>query len=177
MSDINLLPKNQGILVSKEHGIRVVRFIAFGILSFVVFFSLILFIIRIQSPLTSLKKQEASLLSTLTLSNTKMAKHLIIVDRLTTISTVLGKRPQLDTIVSAFLSKLPPNVTLISLQITLTKVQITGTSDSLLDINTFLNNLVLMVTKKEIIGRLVLQGLSFDAKKGTYNFILEATLL
>lgn len=106
-----------------------------------------------------------------------MAKHLIIVDRLTTISTVLGKRPQLDTIVSSFLSKLPPNVTLISLQITLTKVQITGTSDSLLDINTFLNNLVLMVTKKEIIGRLVLQGLSFDAKKGTYNFILEATLL
>jgi Tfp pilus assembly protein PilN len=177
MNDINLLPKNNISTLRQEQVVTVFRRISIVILAATAFTSVTIFILVLVSPLSQAQQEEKTLIAQLAVSSNKIARNVIIQERLTSITTILKTKNTYEKTISLLLHDLPESITVSKMDVTTNKVQITGTATSLEAANTFFNNLVLLQNKKEGIKSVLLKSFSLQGSNGTYYFTIETTLL
>ena len=175
---INLIAtKNQTILTPFLKKIRVIRFIAVGLLFTVAVSSTILFILIALSPLPALKKQEQATLATLAEFHPDIARLMILNERVNRISTIISKRPDYNTVLNAVKSKLSPETNIISLQLGKKDLSLTISSKSLTGLNSFIDGIMSQTGKDKIFTHATLNDLSLDGTKNEYLLVMDLTTL
>jgi Tfp pilus assembly protein PilN len=174
--DINLLPqKNTKVALEQQKVILVFRVIAIIAISIVTVSAVVVFFLKATSPLPTLKKQEASLLTVLTNSQAKSVRYQYLVSRMKDISGLISSRADFHTKINTLTQNIPSDVTMESVGLDRKSVTISFTSPSLVQVNTLLDNFINLVSKNSIIKSLTLNGITVDASG--YSFSLSADLL
>ena len=177
MSEINLLPKERfGSSRSKET-VKVVRLISFVSFGTVFIFSLIVFFIQAKSPLPLLKENEKSLTTQLTSMKTRLAKFMILQDRVNSISSALSQRPDIDSRIDAITKDIPSDITFSSVAIANDAISVGVSSPSLSSLDSFLNKLVDQAKTGKLFTKVTLNDFSYDSLANAYTMLVGASLL
>lgn len=177
MNEINLLPKANVGPQKQERMASMLRRISFVLLFATASIAISLFVLVISSPLQQVQQQENDYLSAMDKSKVKISKNVIIQERLNSTGKILRDRNHYEKFTGAVLQVLPSSLVITSIEIDQKEMQIIGESRSLDSINTYLNALVLMQTKKELIQSVVLKSLSSQSEDGKYVFTIQLTFL
>lgn len=175
--DINLVPGKRKIALEQKKLVLRLRLFSIILLAVTVFSSVLLFLLKLQSPLPSLQREKNTLLTNLTLLSQKSAKLLLIKNRLNEVAIIEKKRQRLDELIGSTLEGVPQDVSFNSLSIDKKSISITSSSNSLSSINIFLNRLVDKVVKGKNFNKITLDGLSLDSKANRYIIALTLELL
>ena len=177
MNDINLLPQKDIRNIDNEKSVQIFRRIALVILSGTALVALSLFILVIQSPLESVKKQEADFLNTISLSKVRLSRTVILNERLISIDGVLKERNTYEKHVHGIIGVLPSSVSITSLEITKKDMQINANTRSLDGANTFFNDLVKLKQKHEFFSTIILKSFALQKESGKYFFTINLKLI
>ncbi len=177
MSDINLLPKKEGVNLENDQAALILRRISLGILSLTVLTTVFLFVLVIQSPLSRTKQEENALLTKLGEFKIQISRSVIIDERLLAIASILRQRNHFEKYIQAILDTVPLSVSITSLEVDKKTIQMTGNSPSLSEVNAFLDSLVTIQKDKKLIASVFLESFSSDAKSGKYYFTVKITIL
>lgn len=177
MSDINLLPKREGLKLENEKLAAVLRKISVVVLSLTALTAMVLFILVVQSPLSKIREKENAMLSDIAKFKIPMSRSIIINERLNSIANILRQRNQFEKYTSAILAVVPASVSLTSLTIDQKTMLLTGSSTSLSAVSTYFDGLVAMQKERNLIQSVVLQSFSSQKDTGKYYFTLKITFL
>ena len=175
-TNVNLvLPKDKKSLEQQKRLI-IVRIAAIVSPMVVGIISLIIFLVTQAVNPVSLKKQQEETINKITkLQDTKI-KLFIVNDRLDKINELLEKRRNFSDDINILLSKTPNEVFFENLEFDNLALLLTVYSASLRGIDEFINNLIDMAEKKEVILSLVIDTLTFDKDKNNYSVSLKSKL-
>ncbi len=150
-NSINLLDYKNKIHPKQDHvKHRHLRLIAISLLFLVSSLSMIFFILITLSPLPQLRKQEKIASFNLTQSHPDIIKLALIKERTDKIQELINKRPYYDKTLKTIQEKIPRGVTIDSVEIDKNNFSVTFLSNSLLQIDSFLNEMTKSdETKKE----------------------------
>src|SRR5438445_12592807 len=98
-NNINLLAKKNIENVQKEKALQLFKRIAIVFLLFTSGSSLLLFILTLNPALPSLKQQENNVVTNLSFTQGKVAKYLLVKNRLTLITGILKNRYPLESVI------------------------------------------------------------------------------
>lgn len=176
MNNINLiLPKDKEFL-ENQHRVKVFRIAAVAFPTAVGLISLIIFLITQAINPVSIKKQQDETINKIAKHQDRKIKLFIVADRLNNIGQLLEKRRNFSGDISSVLSKTPNEVFLENLEIDNQELLLTASSASLRAIDEFINNLIGMARKKEVIHSLMLDTLTFDEIENNYLVSLKSKL-
>lgn len=176
INDINLLVGKDVNYLRQKKLLSLVRLVAFVSLGIVALLSVIAFFLNSQFSPTLVKNQEDTVLQSLSALSKKQAKLFIVNNRIANITNILNSRVDYYKILSVIMGKIPTEVSTDRIEIDKKKISLTISSNSLVPINTLINNFVDMVRKKEIITSLTLNSLTLSVKTGKYSISLDASL-
>ena len=149
---------------------------AFVSLGIVALLSVIAFFLNSQFSPTEVKREEDVVLQNLSALSKKQAKLFIVNNRIQSITTILNRRADYYKILNFIIGKIPTEVFIDRIEVDRKKISLTISSNSLIPINTLINNFVDMVRKKETITSLTLNSLTLNVKTGKYSISLDASL-
>lgn len=177
MSDsINLVTAQTRENEKRKKRAYVLRIISLIFISFVGIVSIILFVLNARISLSSIKKDEVATVQAISAQKDKLAKYNLLNDRLKGIFEIVKNRKSYTNVLNTLLSQVPQRVGASSLSIEKDEVTLTVNSQSLLPINKFLNNVVELSAKKDVIKDMVIESLSIDSKTGIYSLSIKAKL-
>lgn len=175
--DINLIPGKRKVVLEQKSLVRKLRILSVVLLATVAFFSISLFLLKLQFPLSSLQKEKNTLLTNLSLLSQKTAKLLLVKNRLKETTIIEKKRQRLDETIGAVVESIPQDVLISSLNVGKKDVLITASSNSLSSVNIFLDRLVEKVLQKKVFSKITLDSLSLDSKGNRYIIAFTLQLL
>lgn len=176
-NDINLVSdKNLNVFALKARE-KIFRNVAIGTLSVVVFFSILLFILTSTSPLSSIKKNEASALYAISFLHGKSVKLHLLNDRLKNISAVLLTRKDYTKTVNSILSQIPSDATANTFEIDKDIMTLKVNSKSLIPINKFIDSFIDLSKSKKIVKDIIITGLTLDKQTGAYSLSVKAKII
>ncbi|MCL5434901.1 MAG: hypothetical protein M1405_00745 [Patescibacteria group bacterium] len=176
-NDINLVSNKDEASLKEKRRLKQVRMIAVVSLVVTALVSVLIFIINSQTSLSSIKKDEDSTLSNISYLNKKAAKLAIVNERLKNISDILQKRKNYTNAINTLLQLMPPDVYTATLELDKNDVFLVANSNSLLSIDKFLNGIIDLSSKKQVIGSVTVESLSVNAKTGNYSISIKSKLL
>lgn len=174
---INLLPSKQKQHASGKLFVQILRYTAVGFMFVVTVSSLVVFILKIQTPLTHLQSEEKILHANLSSLNTRKVKYFVLNDRLKNISSLISKRSHLEEVLNVLHAQIPGGVSLDSLRVDTTSLTLVASSPSLATLGTTLDKLVEVGTSQKLLKKITLDTLIFDSKRGVYTLTFRSTLL
>lgn len=174
--DINLVLKEDTEVLKHKKEIKKVRLAAAGSLLVVLLISLSIYLLNLRTGSSSIKEEKEALSSQLTPLREKEAKLKAVNDRLNNISLTQAKRNDVSKIVSALLDKTPSGMSVDSLEFTEGLIAVKVSSGSLILIDEFVNNLIDMAQRKEIIRTLILNSLDLSVL-GEYSVSINVGLI
>ncbi len=177
MKGINLLPHKQKKNAVNKDVIVVLERLSLVSLALIVFLSLALFALNYDTTLPSLKQQENSALTNLTLLHNKTAKILFIKDRLQNINTILQNRKAYENLIGQVNQMTPSDVNIENFSVSKGTVNIDFSSPSLLSLSNLLDTLTAMVQTKQTFKSLDLTGIIADNTTNLYTISVAAKLL
>lgn len=171
---INLLePIKKGSSISFLRHIQLMRLIVVSILFVVSISSVILFILVSLSPLPVLKQQQTSLEQTITSSKNYIVMLALTKERAASISQFLNTRHKYGQTLRVIQSKLSGNDTVTALQTSTSGLLVTVDSNSLEDIDNFLNSVIVLVQQKEYFSQVIMVDLALNQNNNDYEVILQ----
>lgn len=173
---INLVVPKGKEFFEQQRKTKIVNVAAISFPILVGIISLILFLATQAINPVSIIKQQDEIVSKIAKLQDRKIKLFIVNERLSNIDGLLKGRRNFADNISTFLSRMPAEVLLDNLEIDNKQILVTVSSDSLLSIDEFINNLILMVEKKEVIHSLFLDSLTFEAGKNSYLLSLKSEL-
>jgi len=176
-NEINLISNKDADSLKTQKRLKQTRTIAIVSLAIVALLSVIIFIINTQSSLAGIKKDQNSTIQSITYLNKKAAKLAIINNRLKDISSILEKRKNYTSVINTLLRLMPPGVTTTTLELGKKEVILVVHANSLLLIDKFLNSVIDLSLKKQIINTVTINSLSVNKKTGIYSLSIKTTLL
>ena len=176
-NDINLISNKDADSLKAKKRLKQIRTIAIISLAAVAFLSIIIFIINSQSSLDAIKKDENSTLQSISYLNKKAAKLAIINNRLKDISDIMNKRKNYTNTVNTLLQLMPPGLSTTTLELGKKDVVLVVNANSLLLIDKFLNSIIDLSSKKQIISNITIESLIVNQKTGSYALSVKTTLL
>jgi len=176
-NDINLVSNKDTASLKAKKRLKQTRAIAIVSLVIVASLSIIVFIINSQTSLAGIKKDENSTIQSISYLNKKTAKLAIINNRLRDVSDILEKRKNYTNAVNTLLQLMAPGLSTTTLELGEKDVTLVVHSDSLLLIDKFLNSIIDLSSKKQIISGVTIDSLIFDQKAGNYSLSVRTTLL
>ncbi|HSX08908.1 MAG TPA: hypothetical protein VLF93_02035 [Candidatus Saccharimonadales bacterium] len=175
---INLLEPNKKTTSTEFiKRLQLMRAVVVSLLFIVSVSSIILFILVILSPLPALKKQEQSLQETLALSRNDIVKYDLIKERTTSISKFLANRPKLDEEIGLIESKLTGGTAVTQIKIDTGGTTITVESNSLQDLDNFVNGMIDLVQQKKEFSKATMMDLTSNQNNGKYEMTILLTSL
>lgn len=177
-NNINLLDYRSKIVnVKKENKHTTLRIVAVGLLFTASACSIVIFILIALSPLPELAKQRETAALNLSVASSDMVKLAIINERVESISKVLGARSSYGETIENFQSLLPPGVSVESIKMQKGELIIVVSSNSLLRIENFLNELVIAKDTKSQFKNIQISTLSADATSNKFLLSLDIDTL
>jgi hypothetical protein len=176
-NDINLISNNDTASLKAKKRLKLARIIAIISLGIVALLSILIFIINSQNSLPSVKKDENSTIQSISYLSKKTAKLAIINNRILEISDILGKRKNYTSAINAFLQLMPAGLTTTDLELNKKDVILVVQSNSLISIDKFLNSMIALSAKKQVIDSLIIENLTVNQKTGSYAISFKTTLL
>lgn len=141
-NEINLLYSKKQLQLSRlATKARVLRLIALGFLFLVTAFSIILFLLIVASPLPGLRNDEKAITATLTASHELILKQTLLSMRLSDIQNILGNRSRYGEVLGVLRKDLSNGTEINSFSVEKSSVNLTVTSQSLTDLETFFQKL------------------------------------
>lgn len=176
--EINLLPHKEALSGGKNAAIiiRAARLISIVMLSGVVVSVLTLFFLQQQSKIPELQKEIDSLLSVLNNQSAKIGKFMFVKNQTDSIGILLSKRTSIDKTINTIIGQVPAGVAITYLSADQQNFSLKASSNSLLIIDQFLNNMVSVINKKKLFSKINLDGVVYDPNLKTYSFSVDATL-
>lgn len=175
-SDINLLIKEDVKLLKQKKRVKVFRDIAIGSLVMVLLISGSIYLLNRRSSSSSIKKDQDSFLNQMLNFRKKEAKLTIVNNRINNIDSVLNKRIDTYRIVSTLLGKVPDGISVDNLEFSGKTIAIQVSSSSLHPVDEFINNLIAMAERKELINVLILNSLD-AGETGEYSVSINIVLI
>lgn len=163
--------------MQQERTLQLFKRIAMGFLLVTSGSSLLLFILTLSPALPSLKQQENNVMTNLSFTQGKVAKYLLVKNRLTLITGILKNRYPLESVVATLLQQIPDDVSLNALSVSNKTLSMNLSSDSVLSLNTALNNITALMNNNKIIKKMVLQGISANQGSTSYVLTIKGDLL
>lgn len=171
MSDgINLLSRKTREQPVTRNYLLPFRIISFGLLMVVFLASLVLFVLKLQSPLESLKREEQSLLNNISVLDQKRGQYAFLNDRLKNISEILKTRPAFSEVLDTFSTIIPAGVNLSGISLDKKTAKVTFESNNLTEINNMLEaTIALMQNDTTFAQRVALDELNYDNRRQVYS--------
>jgi len=176
-NDINLISNKDVASLKAKKRLKLTRTIAIASLVIATLLSIIVFIINTQTSLSSIKKDENSTLQSISYLNKKTAKLAIINNRLKDISDILEKRKNYTSAINTLLQLMPPGLSTTTLELSKKDVLLVVHSNSLLLIDKFLNSIIDLSSKKQVISSVTIESLTTNQKTGSYSLSVKTSLL
>ncbi len=173
---INLATNKRTTRSAFFNQLRVLRFGAAGILALIAAVSMVLFFLIAASPLPGLKRQENGALFQITQLHPKIAKYLLVNERVTAITQLMQARDSKSTNLTKLESQIPRQANVESIQIDDKGMLLTVSSVSLGTINTFISNLLDNTGVSKPFSSVVLNSLVYNTKANDYHVSLDITL-
>lgn len=176
-NNINLLPKKKITDDSQQVLLVFCKRLSIITLLLTAGMSVLFFLLTINPSFSSVKQQENSVLTSLSFTQGKIAKYVLIKNRLTGIEKILKNRYPMDNVLSTIQQKIPNDVNVDAISMTNKTSFITLSSPSLLSLNTALTNVSSLLTSKEIFKTITVQSIIANPQTGKYTVTLHADLL
>jgi len=174
---INLISGKKQSFEQQEKIVKAFRRIAYGSLIVVALISVGLFAVNFFSPLPKLTDQEQATLQTLLAQKAKIAKLLLIRDRIQHIDGIFLQDTSLEKILSSVAQNTAGDMSIDSFGIGKDDVSLILTSPSLASVNSFIDYLNAQVAKKTLFKKVTISSLALDVKNGKYTLSVAATPL
>jgi competence protein ComGC len=139
--------------------------------------SILIFVLNLTLPLESVKKEQTQTVANISLLHKKLATYVLITDRVKNISNILSQRGNYIPQANEVLGKIPDSISVNEFDIQAGKISISVSSDSLIPINKFIDDMVSFGEKGKVIKDLIIQGLSLDSNSGKYSLSMKASVL
>lgn len=163
MSEINLLTHPNESVLKKRKVLRATRTFSFLVLGLVAIFAIITFALKINSPLSSRKEEEASLISQISKYADTIVELNIIKQKMSLISEIVNKRTDF-TKQTNIITNIPFSTNnLDNVAVSAKGFSFEATSPTLGPLDSLLNSLVSLAEKK-VIKRVVLNSLTAGDK-------------
>ena len=175
-SEINLLSNRNEGLLKREKQIKGFRFAAGISLFLVILCSLVSFLLSRSLSYDLAKKNQDSILQEISLLRNKQTKLIFVRDRLEGIAGIIQQRVHYSRTINLVLGKIPEEVSVESMLVSKKNLNITISSTSLTSIDAVTRNLTDLVSRKEVIKKLVLESLTLSPKDGRYLVSLAGDL-
>jgi len=156
---------------------RLLRIIAICFAGIIVFFAIIIFIVNTTFSVDSVKKQQESVLTGMVSLKDKSGKLFVVNDRIANISSLLRSRKDYSPIINKLTGLVPDQAAVSGIQLDQKTISLIVVSDSLLPLDSFLNGLINLTTKKELIKNLSIDSLTTVQKTGKFSLSISAELL
>jgi hypothetical protein len=177
MNDINLVSGKAFDIEKQAKRLRYFRISALGFLLIIALISIIFFIITITLPIASVKKEQQQTLSGISQLHNKLTAYSLISERLKNISSLTSSRKNYPLMTSKILEIIPPNVEIGNFSFDTGIFTISVTDNSLIPLNTLINNMIDLSNERQAIKNLSIKSLSFDAASGKYSLIFQADII
>lgn len=172
---INLLPPKKITNLKEAQVTRIVRSFSILLLFVVSAISIVVFSIKLQSPLLPIQKEERKLLSDLSLLQVRLVKYYTITNRLETISDVLVKRTIIPDALDFTTAIIPPSVSVKSFRLDKTGLSMSLDSISLVALNSVMDKLIIGIDRR-IFKQVTMDSLAYDSGRKAYILSVRATL-
>ena len=169
--EINLVLQEGIEELKQKRKLRRFRIAAVSSLIVVLVISLSLYLLKLNLS-SGLEERKNSLLSQLDPLRNKEAKLKIVNDRIRNISSIQGTRKDISKIVDEILTAM----SIENLEFEETSVLLEASSNSLVLIDDFINNLIEMGEQKRVVRTMILDSLGFDELQG-YSVSLNISLI
>jgi hypothetical protein len=174
---INLVQSKDEIVIKEKKRVRILNFIAASFLTIVVVCAIVIFVISSQFSLTSIKRDQNQAIYGISQLKIKAGKLLMVNDRLKGISDISDKRKDYSTVSNYLVDLVPQGVSIKAFSLDKETVRMTVSSNSLLQINTFLNSLISLSSQKRIIKNLIMDGIVVNPKTGQYLLSVSGIII
>jgi len=176
ITDINLLLRTDEESLKRKKRIRILNFVAAGLLIIVGLISLVVFLLIQGANSPSIRKEQNDVLKKISQFQDRQSKLFILNNRIDSIDKILKTRKDISKTMNELLAKMPDNLSINSFEINAKSIVLTGESNSLYSIAQLINNLTDMVYKKEILKSLTLSSLTLDNSSNGYQVSLKSDL-
>lgn len=168
MNDINLLFKKEDSSRLLKKALSITKAASYLFPGIILIFAVVLFILKLGSPLPGLKEEETRLATQLDLLKEPYGKIFILHDRLGNIEEIVSERIDYVGNINIILDNTPSDVAIESLAITDVDLRMTASSFSLLSIDTMLNNMTNLAKEKKIFTSVTLKSMSLNEGSGRF---------
>ncbi|HZJ18552.1 MAG TPA: hypothetical protein VFD45_02965 [Patescibacteria group bacterium] len=176
-SNINLLQQKDDQLIKKQKRLKILKLIAGILLATVALFSIIIFILNTKFSVTSIKNEQNSVINSISALKAKAAKMILVNDRIKGTSEILKKRKDYTSLIQKVLNSVPGEAKTAGLDINKDSLNMSVSSNSLLSIDTYLENMIKLSQEKKLIKNLVIKGINVNFKNGEFILSVNATIL
>ena len=175
-NNINLI-SNQNVGLEKElKRLKLFRRISLACLIIVSLVSILVFVLNFTLPLDSVKKEQIQTVASISLLHKKLVTYTLITDRVKNISNIISQRGNYIPQINEILSKVPADISVDGLEINTGAVTVSASSDSLLPVNKFIDDLVNLAAQGKVVKNLIIQGLSLNTDSGKYVLSMKADI-
>lgn len=176
-SSINLVSSKNSELERNLKRLRFVKTFAVISLILVALTSVLVFIINLSLPISDVKKGQKDTLASIASLHSKQATFFLIKDRIVNISSILSKRKSYVDATNSVFGKLPSGLSADALDVETGTMLLTVSGNSLLPMNQFLDNLIVLGQSKKVIKNLNIQSLILNTRNGSYSLTIQADIL
>lgn len=162
---------------AREGSLRLFKRLAVFALLFTGGMSVLFFLLTINPSFSTVKQQENSVLTSLSFTQGKIARYLLIKNRLSGIQQILKRRYPMDTVLSTIEDKIPDDVNVDALSIANKAAFITLSSSSLLSLDTAMTNISSLLANKQIFKKITVQSVIANPQTTRYTVSIQGDLL
>lgn len=171
---INLVSGKSYQLEKELKRLKIIRIAAITSLVFVSLISILLFIITVTLPISAVKKDQQQTLGNIGNLHKKLIKYSFINDRVKNIADIMKKRKNYSLISDSLLSKAPADLSIDAFSIESETVILTVSGVSLIPLNKFIDDLIILGDKGKIIKNVSIESLILNVDTGKYSLSMQA---
>lgn len=176
-NDINLLSTAKIKSEEKEKLVNVLKIVSLTSLVGVLLVSFILFILAKQFSVDSIREKQSAVIKNINFLKEKHAKLILTEKKIEEISKIIKKRSKFDNSLRIIDNKIPSGVSSQAILLNRQKVNLYVTSNSLRDIDKFINNFTEMARSKNLIQDFSIESVILDSQRGNYSVNVSAQML
>lgn len=173
-NDINILLYKGSVDFKEQQRIKIVRRIAFVLSVIIGISSVVIFFFILYLDPAAIKKSQGEIKGQIARYEERKGKLFIVNSRIQNIKDILVKRKNYAQDITILMNQMPSGLSVEDMQMDNESFSITVSSSSLIDIGVFIDNLIDMAKKKELISSLILDSLTFDEEKNSYLVSLQS---
>jgi hypothetical protein len=175
-NSINLVsPKNEQ-LDKEQKRLRIARIIAFVGMALVVVIAVLVFVVNLTLPISSIKQNEQTTLNNIAALHKKLTQYSLVVDRVNHLTNIIAQRKNIPDITDTLSAVVPSDLTINSMQVDSKKVTLIVSGTSLVSMNKFIDDVIMLGEQKKVISNISMQQLSLDVKSGSYSVSVQADI-